>query len=222
MTWKFVKLQDSSKNETARRKTSDSLAGKAKQFLEKIDVRLEIVKKQTLEIIRNIKDFRLPEKHEQVRVRTQSQINLISLVMLIVHERKVIDELTIATYTLNKEAFAILRSLLESGKIKKLNLLIASSYSFRDKDYFAFLKTKCLELSEKYHLKLIFAWLHFKITLARCGDDFYQFEGSMNYSTNNMAEQILLCNSREVYEYDYALLTDFYKKLNNKSTEVVC
>ena len=203
-------------------KTPDALSTKAKQFLNEIDLRKEKLKKTTLKIVSTLNEFPLPEKGEQIRIRTQTQINLISLVLKLAHDYGVIDELTITTYTLNKESFAVLKEFLETGKILKLNLLIASSYSFREPDYFNFLKQTCLKLSQRHAVSLVCAWIHFKITLARCGEDFYQFEGSMNYSTNNMAEQLLLCNDRIIYDYDYSFINIKLREIKNAALEIVC
>lgn len=216
MAWKFIGANG------GKQTTSDSLAAKSKIFLNEIDVRSESLKAPTMRILDDLETFRLPGKDEQLRVRTQTQLNLISLVMKIAHERRGIEELTIATYTFNKEAFKILTDMLKGGSIGKLNLLIASSYNFREPEYSEYLKRTCLNLSKKYQLSLFFAWAHFKITLAKCGSHFYQFEGSMNYSMNNMAEQLLICDSRTVYEYDYDFIMNVCRNTKNKALEIIC
>mgnify|MGYP000309158265 CR=1 FL=1 len=193
-----------------------------KIFIESIDVRPNHFTKQTFDIIRNIGDFRLPEKGEQIRIRTQTQLNLISMLMKIVSVHGGIEELTIATYTFNREAFSVVEDFLVSGRVPKINLFIASSYSFRDKKWFEELKSSALRLSEDYDYHLTFGWSHLKITLAKTGDDYYQFEGSMNYSTNNLAEQTVFENNRRLYEYDYNFIDKIMKNSSHKATEVIC
>lgn len=193
-----------------------------KIFLDSIDVRPHKFTKQSFEIIRNLKNFRLPERGEQIRIRTQTQINLISILLKIISVHGKIDDLTISTYTLNREAFSVLNDLVKSGRIETINLFIASSYSFRHPKWYDELKERSISLSSDFDFHLVFAWSHFKITLARAGEDYYQFEGSMNFSTNNMAEQLLVENNRVTYEYDYEFIDKIMKNTNSKALEIIC
>lgn len=203
-------------------KTSDRYKKQAKQFLEKIDVRIEKVKKNTYQIINNvINDLKLPQKGEQIRIRMQQQISLISMVMKIVEQNKKIDELIVVTYTLNREALQIFIDLFKNGKIKKMRFLIASSYSFRDPKYYEEIKETFKGLKNK-NANLAFAWTHLKITLARCENDYYQIEGSMNYSANNMAEQILFENNKKTFEYDKKFINEVITQRKNKAVEFIC
>lgn len=112
---------------------------------------------------------------------------------------------------------------MKAGTIKKLSVLLASSYSFRDEKYYNQLKIDFIELGDLgFDIHLTFAWSHFKITLAKCGDDYYQFEGSMNYSENNMAEQILFENNKQTYDYDYKFITGIVQQTDNAALEVIC
>lgn len=195
---------------------------KVRKFLDKIKIRREDIKETTFQVIKNLKDFYLPLRGEQIRIRTQTQLNLISVILKLVHYHSRIEELTITTYTLYKESFEILIKFLKNGQIEKLNLFLTSSYSFRSPEYYSYLKDICKSLSSSYNISLIFAWSHFKITLAKCGFEHYQLEGSMNYSTNNMAEQILFCNDKEVYEFDYDFIKSISKNKTNKALEIIC
>lgn len=195
----------------------------SKKVLDKWDIRSENCKKNTFLIIYNlINDLRLPKKNEQLRIRTQQQINLISLIIKILDIHKKIDELTIATYTFNRESILIIKNLIESKHIIKLNLLLTSSYTFRNPKLYEWIKDIAWELFKNYDFHLTFAWLHLKISLIKCEDDYYQFEGSMNYSTNNMIEQILFENNKETYDYDYNFLNKIIRDKENKALEVIC
>ena len=99
------------------------LIGKNKEYektcLEQMDIRIDKLKPSTFHIILDIlNDFRLPGPGEQLRIRTQQQINLIAIILRIVEIHQTIDELTIASYTLNREAFGILVDFLRSKRIK--------------------------------------------------------------------------------------------------------
>ena len=200
-------------------KTSDHYADQAKKFLTSVDVRTEFIKGVTYKILTNIDNLNLPLPGQQFRIRTQTQLNLISILLKIVKQHNILDEVTIATYTLNREALEVLLDLVRSERIKQLNLFIASSYSFRNKDYFEYLKHECPKFDE---IHLTFAWLHFKITLIKCSENYYLHEGSMNYSTNNMAEQLLFENKKETYDLDYQMLHGFMTDRNNKALEHIC
>lgn len=138
--------------------------------------------------------------------------------MKIIEQHGKIEELTISTYTINREAMALLTQWKEAGTIGKVSLLISSSYSFRDPKWYNEIKDIC----RANDMRLTYCWGHLKITLAKAGDDCYQFEGSMNYSTNNMAEQISFENNKSTYDSDYEFLHNVIGNRNSNSLEVVC
>ena len=205
-------------------KTSDTFKGKAKKFLGSLDIDTTYLNKNTWQLINNsLEQIRLPAIGERIRIRTQQSINLIGFILKIIEVHEIIEELTIATYTLNRHALSIISDLTKTGKIKKLNILLASSYSFRNADYYAKLKADFLALDETgYNVHLVFAWSHFKITLAKCGADYYQHEGSMNYSDNNMAEQLSFENNKAIYDYDYDFIINKVIQSGQAAVEVIC
>lgn len=204
-------------------KTSEQYKDKVKIFLDSIDVRYQNVSRRTFFMLYNLDNFELPKPDEQLRIRTQTQLNLIFVILKIIEIHGKIDELTIASYTLNRESFTVLKDLILGNRVGKVNFLIASSYSYRDEKYFQYLQDEC-RILHKFNndIHLVFAWSHFKITLARCGQSYYQFEGSMNYSTNNMAEQLLLENCKQSYDYDYNFITNVMQNQSNSALQIVC
>lgn len=203
--------------------TSEKDIKKVKIFLDKWDIRKEKIKDATYLILNNVlTDLILPLPGEQLRIRTQQQINLFSIILKILETHKKIDELTIVTYTLNKVVYSVLIDLLKKNHIGRLNLFLASAYIFRDKEYYEKLKNEAAEFKDKYDYHLVFAWLHLKISLVKCGGNFYQFEGSMNYSSNNMAEQILFENNKITYDHDYNFISKIITNHDNKALEIIC
>jgi len=203
------------------KKVSDEILYKikreSKQFIDGIDIRELPIGNQTRQILKRMGDFELPKPNMQLRIRTQSQLNLILVVLKIIEKHKTIDEATVSTFTLNKEAWAVFMRLVDENKIKKLNLIIASSYAFRvPKEYEQF-KT---DSKIRNNVRLIFAWSHLKISLFKCKKNYYQVEGSMNYSQNNMAEQILVENNKATYDYDYDFLNNIMTSVK-QSLEIV-
>lgn len=218
MTFDFKIDFDQTKN-----KSSDTYKSKTLKFLEMADIRVSNFNKSNYQILEHvIENIKIPEKKEQIRIRTQQQINLISLVLKILQKHKKIDELTIATYTFNRISWNTITDALKSGKIKKINLFLSSSYAYRDKKYYMYLQEQAKELSLKYDIHLVFAGLHLKITLIQCKKDYYLFEGSMNYSTNNMAENLLFENNKKSYLHDYEFFTNFLKQKKNKALKIIC
>lgn len=201
----------------------DEFADKAKQFMSQAQINLTPIKDASFVIIGNaLRDITLPPIGSALRIRTQVQFSMLSFVLKIVEHHGSIDELIIATYTLNREAFNVICDLVKSGVIKSLNLLVASSYSYRDLAYKSYLTQTMKSLALEHPVHLTFAWSHFKITLAKCGRDHYLIEGSMNYSTNSMAEQVLFENCQASYESDRQFITQIMTSTGNKSLEVVC
>jgi len=205
-----------------RKATSEKYREDVRVFLEEMKI-FEIKSKKTRKmLVKVFDDLKLPFPGEQFRIRTQQQMNLIVLILRILKEHGMIDELTIATYSLNKEAFNIIRDLIKVGKIKKTNFFLASSNRFRNENHLNYLINESKALVEiGFHVSFVLAWSHFKITLAKCGSDFYQFEGSMNYSMNNMAEQIIFENNQKLYDFDYDFITKTMLDSDNKALEII-
>lgn len=67
-----------------------------------------------------------------------------------------------------------------------------------------------------------FGWSHMKITVIKAKDNFFQFEGSMNYSTNNMAEQLVFENNKNTYNFDYNFINELVTDKKNKNLEIIC
>lgn len=205
------------------RETSEKYNKHVKIFLEKWNIRTNKIKPPTFLIIGNVLEhLRLPEPGEQIRIRTQQQINLISILLKVVEQNERINDLIITTYTMNKEAWSVIVDLIETGKIEKLTLCIASSYSFRDSEHKKRLIADCLRLSQEHDVRLFFADIHFKICLMKCGENFYLHEGSMNWSTNNMAENLIFENCRESYNHDFRFIVGLREMKNNKALEIIC
>jgi len=201
----------------------EKFTDKAKLFMHENKIFLDQNKKQYNIVYDVLENLELPHAGTTFRIRTQQQISLFAIIAKILYEHPSIDNLTIATYTINTKFFDLIMSLFDSGKIKKLSFLIASSYTFRSPENYEYFKKVCLKRHKAgADISLMFAWSHFKITLVKCGDDFYQFEGSMNYSINNMAENLILCNSEEIYNQDYDFIKNIMMDSENKALELVC
>ena len=192
-----------------------------KQLLDRLHINYEFVSKQTFLTLRHIYDFRLPEPGEQLRIRVQTQLNLTSIILKILEEQQEIDECSILSFSFNRESLNIFCDLIQSKKIQILNLYLASSYRFRDQDHYERLKTTILAL-KNLNIHLAFVPSHAKITLVKCGNNYFQMEGSMNFTTNTRVEHLLIENNRKSYENDIDFIQNWILKMNETSLEIVC
>lgn len=111
----FQKYKGSEKGETSR------VGKKVRLFLEENKIfKTKHIKKNTFQYIYDIDKLQLPEKGEQKRLRIQQAINLITIILKIVDKFKILENVSIATYTFNKEALLTLIQLVEAKKNKKI------------------------------------------------------------------------------------------------------
>ncbi len=197
---------------------------KSKIFLESCHVHTKEIKNKIFVLMQDVmEEIPVPKKGFQIRIRTQVSMNMLSYFLKILKKHNTVDCLTIATYSFDKSSLLIILDLVKSGAVKVLKLILSDTYSYRYKSQYEQLKVKMSDLKHMgYNVSLVFCTNHMKITLIQCGKDYYQIEGSMNYSVNNLCEQISIENCKETYDHDYKLLVDIIPDLKNKALEVVC
>src|SRR3990167_6471809 len=69
--------------------TPDKFKQSDKIFMDKMDIRHGSIKESTFKIIFGLFEFKLPLPGEQLRIRTQRQLNLISLLLKIVEKNEI-------------------------------------------------------------------------------------------------------------------------------------
>jgi len=189
----------------------------AQTILDGINIKSSVVGVRTAKVLTNLDPSSItPKKDEQLRIRTQSELNMISVVISLCQNRKA-DEVIISTYSLNKEALDILCAMYESRTIKKLSIIMASSISYRNPDHKLDMINKCNDLG----FNLAFVYSHLKILLMRIGDDYYQSEGSMNFSRNNSAENLIIENNKKMYDHDRHFLLHTMLSKDHKAIEII-
>jgi len=72
------------------------------------------------------------------------------------------------------------------------------------------------------NVTLVYAHSHLKITILKAGENYIQMEGSMNYSANQMSEQISIENNKSTYDFDYNFLNVILHNRKNKALEIIC
>lgn len=175
---------------------------------------------RTMRVLRELKPETItPKKDKSIHVRTQAEINMIGAIIALLQADPA-DEVVIATYTLNKEALDILCELIDAGRIKNLKLMMASSVGFRDPKQKELMIKRALE--RRGNFQLSFAYSHFKITTIKTGGNYYHIEGSMNYSRNNAAENIVISNCKKLYDFDHHFICNIMLDTGHKAVEIIC
>lgn len=195
----------------------------SKIFLESVHVNTNPLRKKMFKLIQDVEDdIPLPAIGEQVRIRTQVSLNMLALLLKVIRSHGEAQSVTIATYSFETSSLNALLEIFEAGKISELSLFLSDSTSFRYKN-FGEIERKILSLKKKgFNVRLAFATTHLKITLIQCGENYYQIEGSMNYSINNLCEQVSIENCKETYDYDFNLINNIMPAIKSKMLRVVC
>lgn len=156
-----------------------------------IDINMQILKKGDAILI--------PKENEITSIRTQSQMNIFSIFLQFIKNYGAIDYLSIQTYTFNEKTVYALKELLDSGKIKKLQIIMTETANFRIPKIYRLLKDL---FSERKECNLCFYWVHSKVNLIKCGNDKYVLDGSGNFSMNAQVEQYNIINSKKLFDAD--------------------
>lgn len=169
-----------------------------------IDSNFQVVKKND--------SIKLPEKNKSLHIRTQSQMNFFAFFLMFIEEFGYIDFLSIQTYTFNGKTVLALSELLKQGKIKKLQIVMTETASFRIPKIYKMLKEL---FSENKNCNLVFYWIHSKVNLVHCGLNKFILDGSGNFSMNAQVEHYNIFNSESFFYSELKWQNDFFfsKKL---------
>lgn len=171
---------------------------------EDIKIKKEKVKQTSFFYIEKNKDISLPDPGFVFRIlvkRVPSEIFLFKIC-----ENEIIEELTIAIFSISRKIVLSISKLIEEGKIKKVNILVSDMWAKlkRESDY--------LFLIENIpNVNLGSERIHTKIMLAKTCQNFYCYEGSGNLSTNTNYEQYIFENHFEAYDFHYEWILRFIK-----------
>jgi len=180
--------------------------------LTEINQLTEIFINSNFQVIKKNQLISLPEKNCITKIKTQSQINLFSLFLMFINKYTKIDFLSIETYTFNEETVFSLKQLLKDGKIKKLQIIMTETANFRLPKIYALLKEL---FANEPNCNLVFYWIHSKVNLINCNDEFFVLDGSGNFSMNAQIEHYNIFNSKNMFFNELNWGNEFYfsKKL---------
>lgn len=141
----------------------------------------------------------IPERNEQWRIVTEKAFNAYAFIRLLLETRE-IEELHIAIYRINRPTVDSLIELIESGRIKKATFIISSFFNQTKKPE-EWAKQLAFFCSQNENTRFAFLHNHAKIVCAKCGEDYFVFEGSGNMSDNARIEQYTFENNEKVYNF---------------------
>jgi hypothetical protein len=176
----FKTVDESDKNDSAML---------AESFLEVHNFKLESLKKLVPS---------LPNSNQIFFIWTINSFNAFTFIPHIIKNAGQIDELIIATYSINSRIVHAFTKLIDSGKIKQVTVFISSTMKFRMPAVVDLLASLT---DHRPELKVIYAWSHAKVAMARVGESHYIVEGSGNWGENAKHEQYIFLESKSVFEF---------------------
>lgn len=141
---------------------------------------------------------RLPEENEVFFLETTNSFNAFTLIVYLIKHSGRIDDLFIATYSINTRILESLTNRIEKNEIGEICLYLAESIRYRMpkvKDQLDMM----IKSFENFQVE--YAWTHKKVIAARVGDAHFVVEGSGNFSENSAEEQYIFMRSKRIYEF---------------------
>jgi hypothetical protein len=152
--------------------------------------------KKNLQVIRKVKEIGLPDKYEQLRLITTHPFNSISIVDYI-SKSEIIEDAIFVIFAINQSAARMLINMKESGRILKAKFIISS---IRNAGHVS--KSLAVDMLKEHFTDLIYVNSHAKISLLKTNkDNYYNIEGSGNFSFNGRLEQYIIDNDIELYDF---------------------
>ncbi|MEB3151451.1 MAG: hypothetical protein VKL60_20840 [Sphaerospermopsis sp.] len=158
-------------------------------------------------ILRDKKELiEIPKQNSFLHIITQKQINAFTIILSFLQKGD-IDFLQIMSYTIDETTCHTLAHLLETGRIKRLQIIMTETASFRIPNIYKLLKGT---FSENRNCNLVFYWVHSKIHLVEMGYNKYVIDGSGNFSQNAQVEHYNIFNIKDMFDFHYKLSHDFF------------
>jgi hypothetical protein len=149
--------------------------------------------------LRNVKQLcgRLPEDNECFFIETTKSFNAFTFIVYLIKSAGFVEELFIATYSINQRIINSLMRWQESGMIGKIEIRISATIKFRTPGDYA----RLLKLAEEGRITLTLGWTHKKVSCMNTTAGYFVVEGSGNYGENAMEEQYLFTQNKALYEF---------------------
>ena len=149
--------------------------------------------------IESIKDLHgtLPGDGEIFFLWSVNSFNAFTFIPYIIRQCGPIQELIIATYSINIRIIDALTRLIDKGLVLSVYIFISDSVRSRLPKVYDHL----MLLAETRPVRVLYSWNHAKIALIRAGGHYFDVEGSGNWGENAQHEQYVFLNSKRVFEF---------------------
>ncbi|MDR2825004.1 MAG: hypothetical protein LBB41_07395 [Prevotellaceae bacterium] len=165
---------------------------RAKTIMQKFrDVHIERV-----ESMKNL--MQIPQENEITFIWSLNSFNAFTFIPFCIAHFGVIEELFISTYSINPKIINELSVEFDNGKIRKIEIFVSETLQYRNRQTDEILRATS---DKRCNFNFRYSWNHSKVACARCGNDYFVFEGSGNWSENARYEQYCLINNKNVYEF---------------------
>ena len=217
---KGVEVRKTRKSDKDVKRFRDVVKGKEEKVLDKLRVKVEVLKKTHFFKIKSFTDIaKLPEPNISVHIVTQQHINAFSLLFLI-SENETIEKAIVTTYSISERSIAAFLELLDSNKIENLQMVVAAGMKQLQKKRYEQLAQAIVNRPGK--LSVSFIDNHTKISVLKTKNNYYVIEGSGNFSTNAKIEQYTISNSETLYNYHHNWINDIcFTRSENKRHEIL-
>lgn len=151
--------------------------------------------------IQNLKELcgRMPDEEELFFIETKKSFNAFTFIVYLIRHAGVIENLFIATYSINDRIINSLMRWKDNGLIYNVEIEISASIKFRMPHIYERLNL----LAKNNKIAVTYEWTHRKVTCIKTTSGMFVVEGSGNYGENAMLEQYIFCKSKKVYEFRY-------------------
>lgn len=170
-------------------------------------IALENLKIQNQVLSSKQKQIQIPKENSLTQIITQKQLNSFTIILAFIEKYGSIDFLQLMTYTIDEKTLFTLIELIEQKKIKRLQILMTETASFRIPKIYKLLKENFIE---RKNCNLVFYWVHSKINLIQCGKEKYVIDGSGNYSQNAQVEHYNIFNSQKMFDFHFDMANNFF------------
>jgi len=150
--------------------------------------------------VASLKDLikKLPDENEIFFIWTVSSFTGFTFIPLIISECGIIEELTLATYSINKRILNALVKLINDKQILQVNILISDALQYQLPKVYEQLQGI---ISHHDNISVRYGWNHAKIACIRAGEQKFVVEGSGNWGENAQHEQYVFIRSSNIYEF---------------------
>lgn len=175
---------------------------------ERLNARIICLKYDRIQEIRlrNVKQLmgKLPDDGECFFIETTKSFNAFTFIVYLIKSTGYVENLFIATYSINKRIISSLLRWKEAGKIGTIELHISETIKFRAPDDYK----RLLEMQNQGLISLSIAWTHKKVSCMKTPNGYFVVEGSGNYGENAMEEQYVFTQNKSLYEFRKRKFTD--------------